>query len=68
MPPLQTLTHRTLSAISDGQDPDRQRWGWDRFDRRYRARVIWKAQRRGLTLEDAEDCAGEVMKTMVEPT
>lgn len=62
----ETLTQQTYDAISNPLDGDHLRWGWERFDRRFRPRTFWRAIQKGLSDADAEDCASKVMVKMLE--
>lgn len=61
-----TLTQQTYDAISGSAGAKKSRWGWERFDRRFRPRVLWRSRRKGLCYADAEDCAATVMLKMLD--
>lgn len=62
----ETLTQQTYDAISNPLDAEHLRWGWERFNRRFRPRTFWRSIQKGLGDADAEDCASRVMIKMLD--
>lgn len=60
----ETLTQQTYQAISYPSSSEQERWGWERFDRRFRPRIHHQC-RRNLVYADAEDCTAVVMEKMI---